>query len=127
MFSTMLKMAGWDGVAVIGKADSPVYINIVDDKVTLEDAKALWGLTTWECQEEIWKRSGVRYGQEWQKLDNGFTLQRPAIVTTGPAGENFIGVARSFTVAAPAARADSAASSVKNLKAVAVIGTGASK
>jgi aldehyde:ferredoxin oxidoreductase len=33
MFSTLLKMAGWDGVAVIGKADSPVYINIIDDKV----------------------------------------------------------------------------------------------
>ena len=78
MFSTMLKMAGWDGVAVVGKADSPVYINIVNDKVTIEDARALWGLTTWECQEEIWKRSGVRYGEEWQQIDGGYTLQRPA-------------------------------------------------
>jgi aldehyde:ferredoxin oxidoreductase len=80
-FAAMLKLAGWDGVAVIGRADSPVYINIVDDKVTLENAKDLWGMTTWKCQEEIWKRTGVRYGMDWQALDGGFTLQRPAIVT----------------------------------------------
>ena len=71
LFSTWLKMAGWDGVAVMGRADSPVYINIIDDKVTLEDAKELWGLDSWKCQEEIWKRSGVRYGEEWQEFDNG--------------------------------------------------------
>lgn len=40
-FAPMLKLAGWDGVVAIGKADSPVYINIVDDKVTLEDAREL--------------------------------------------------------------------------------------
>ena len=92
-FSTMLKLAGWDGVAVIGRADAPVYINIVDDKVTIEDAKDLWGMTTWKCQEEIWKRSGVRYGMDWQLLDGGYTLQRPSIVTIGAAGENMTRVA----------------------------------
>ena len=75
-----------------GKSDSPVYINIVDDKVTIEDAKALWGLTRWETQEEIWKmestKAPVRYGAEWQKLGDSYTTQRPAIVTIGPAGEN---------------------------------------
>ncbi len=129
MFSTMLKMAGWDGVAVIGKADSPVYINIVDDKVTLEDAKALWGLTTWECQEEIWKRSGVRYGQEWQQLDKGYTLQRPAIVTIGPAGENLTRVA-SLVHGGGSGAGQGGFGGVfgsKNLKAVAVIGTGSIK
>jgi len=125
-FATMLKMAGWDGVAVIGKADSPVYINIVDDKVTIEDAKALWGLTTWECQEEIWKRSGIRYGQEWQKLDSGYTLQRPAIVTMGPAGENLTRVA-SLVHGGGNGAGQGGFGGVfgsKNLKAVAVIGTG---
>jgi aldehyde:ferredoxin oxidoreductase len=126
MFSTMLKMAGWDGVAVLGKADSPVYINIVDDKVTIEDAKALWGLTTWECQEEIWKRSSVRYGQEWQKLDGGYTLQRPAIVAIGPAGEHLTRVA-SLIHGGGSGAGQGGFGGVfgsKNLKAVAVTGSG---
>jgi aldehyde:ferredoxin oxidoreductase len=125
MFSTFMKMAGWDGVAVIGRAESPVYINIVDDKVTIEDAKDLWGLTTWECQEEIWKRTGVRYGQEWQEFDGRYTLQRPAIVTIGPAGENMTRVA-SLVHGGGSGAGQGGFGGVfgsKNLKAIAVIGT----
>ena len=92
VFASFLKFAGWDGIVIEGKSNSPVYLNIVDDKVTLEDAKSLWGLDTWKTQEEIWKehssRDFIRYGSQWQKLDKGYTLQRPAIVTIGPAGEN---------------------------------------
>ncbi len=129
VFAMMLKMAGWDGVAVVGKADSPVYINIVDDKVTFENARDLWGLTTWECQEEIWKRTGVRYGQEWQKLDTGLTLQRPAIVTIGPAGENMTRVA-SLVHGGGSGAGQGGFGGVfgsKNLKAVAVVGSGGIK
>ena len=124
-FGTMLKLAGWDGVAAIGKADSPVYINIVDDKVTLEDAKDLWGLTTWECQEEIWKRSGIRYGQEWVDLDGSYTLQRPAIVTMGAAGENMTRVS-SLVHGGGSGAGQGGFGGVfgsKNLKAVAVVGS----
>jgi aldehyde:ferredoxin oxidoreductase len=39
-FGTMMKLAGWDGVVVHGKADRPVWINIINDKVTIEDAVA---------------------------------------------------------------------------------------
>ncbi len=129
VFSTWLKMAGWDGVAVIGRADSPVYINIIDDKVTLEDAKELWGLDAWKCQDEIWKRSGVRYGEEWQEFDNGFSLQRPAIVTTGPAGTNMTRVA-SLVHGGGSGAGQGGFGGVfgsKNLKAIAVIGTGGIK
>jgi aldehyde:ferredoxin oxidoreductase len=129
MFSTWLKMAGWDGVAVIGRAESPVYINIVNDKVTLEDAKALWGLTSWECQEEIWKRSGIRYGQEWQEIDGRYTLQRPAIVTIGAAGENMTRVA-SLIHGGGSGAGQGGFGGVfgsKNLKAIAVVGTGGIK
>jgi aldehyde:ferredoxin oxidoreductase len=128
-FSTMLKMAGWDGVAVIGKADSPVYINIVDDKVTLEDAKDLWGMDSWKCQEEIWKRSGVRYGEEWIKYDGGLTLQRPAIVTMGPAGDNMTRIA-SLVHGGGSGAGQGGFGGVfgsKNLKAVAAVGTGGIK
>lgn len=125
-FAPTLKMAGWDGVVVIGKSDSPVYINIIDDKVTIEDAKALWGLTTWETQEEIWKRTGVRYGQEWQEFEKGHTLQRPAIVTIGPAGENMTRVA-SLVHGGGSGAGQGGFGGVfgsKKLKAIAVLGTG---
>lgn len=33
-----LKFAGYDAIIIEGKADTPVYINIVDDKVEIKDA-----------------------------------------------------------------------------------------
>jgi len=129
MFATMLRMAGWDGVSVIGRAEHPVYINIIDDKVTIEDARSLWGLNSWECQEEIFKRTDVRLGGEWGKLDSGWSLQRPQIVTIGAAGENMTRVS-SLVHAGGSGAGQGAFGSVfgsKNLKAVAVLGTGSIK
>lgn len=125
-FAPVLKMAGWDGVVVQGKSDSPVYINILDDKVTIEDAKPLWGLTVWDTQEEIWKKAPVRYGSEWQKLGDNFTTQRPAIVTIGPAGENKSRIA-SLIHGGGSGAGQGGFGGVfgsKNLKAIAVVGTG---
>jgi aldehyde:ferredoxin oxidoreductase len=128
-FAPMLKLAGWDGVVVVGRADAPVYINIVDDRVTLEDAKGLWGLTTWKAQEEIWRRTSVHYGREWQELRKGHTLQRPAIVTIGPAGENRTRVAALVHGGGSGAGQGGFGGvfGSKNLKAVAVLGTGTVK
>jgi len=97
--------------------------------VTLEDATALWGLNVWECQEEIWKRSGIRYGQEWVSLDGGYTMQRPAIVTMGAAGENLTRVA-SLVHGGGSGAGQGGFGGVfgsKNLKAVAVVGSGSLK
>src|SRR4030042_5738290 len=68
-FSAQLKYAGWDGVVVEGAVsgtDDPVWVNIINDKVTIESARTLWGLDTMETQEEIWRRvtPGARFG-EW--------------------------------------------------------------
>lgn len=132
-FSPSLKLAGWDGIVIEGKASSPVYINIVDDAVTLEDAKPLWGLSTWDTQEEIWKilssRASVRYGSEWQKLGSGYTVQRPAIVTIGPAGENRSRIA-SLVHGGGSGAGQGGFGGVfgsKNLKAIAVVGSGSVK
>ena len=88
-FGTMLKTAGWDGVVVEGRADKPVWINIINDKVTVEDAKELWGLDTWETQERILTMVGgrTRFGEEWQQIGSAYTTGRPQIVCIGPAGE----------------------------------------
>jgi aldehyde:ferredoxin oxidoreductase len=44
-FGTMMKLAGWDGIIVEGSSDKPVWINIINDKVKIEEAKELWGWT----------------------------------------------------------------------------------
>ena len=42
-FPSELKCAGYDGVIVSGKAKSPVYILVTDDKAEIMDAKHIWG------------------------------------------------------------------------------------
>ena len=130
-FAAFLKFAGWDGIVIEGASRTPVYLNIVDDKVTLEDAKELWGLDTWKTQEEIWKahsqKNNVRYGEEWLILGNRYTIQRPAIVTIGPAGENKSRIA-SLIHGGGSGGGQGGFGGVfgsKNLKAIVVIGTGA--
>ena len=128
-FAPFLKFAGWDGVVVEGRSESPVYINIVDDKVTLEDAKPFWGLDTWKTQEEIWKAqsagNSIRYGEAWQEIGTRYTTLRPAIVTIGPAGENKARIA-SLIHGGGSGAGQGGFGGVfgsKNLKAIVVIGT----
>lgn len=55
-----LRMAGWDGVWLTGKAEKPVYLWIQDDKVELRDASALWGQDTYEVQESVKRETGIQ-------------------------------------------------------------------
>ena len=50
-FGIHLKKAGWDGIVIRGKAKTPVYIDINNDMVKIEDAAGLWGKNTEETQE----------------------------------------------------------------------------
>ena len=91
-WAPMLKYAGFDGVAVQGKSETPVWINIINGKVTIEDASGLWGLNTHETQEEIWKIvTGDADVRDWWDVgtmrDGGRTTAKPAVVCIGPAGE----------------------------------------
>ena len=127
-FATMLKLAGWDGVVVQGKADRPVWINIVNDKVTIEDAKSLWGLNTFETQGNITAMVGgrTRFGDEWQQIGDDFTTARPQIVCIGPVGESMSRVAALIHGSGVSARTGGFGGvfGSKNLKAISVIGTG---
>ena len=133
VFASFLKFAGWDGIVIEGKSSSPVYLNIVDDRVTIEDAKHLWGLDTWKTQQEIWKeqstQKAIRYGEQWQKLERGYTIQRPAIVTIGPAGENKSRIAALIHNGGSGGGQGGFGGvfGSKNLKAVAVLGTSSIK
>lgn len=131
-FATMLKQAGWDGVVLEGKADKPVWINIINDKVTIEDAKTLWGLDIYQTQEKIYQMvMGVRYkfGDEWGKAGDGFTTNEPSIVSIGPAGEKLARIA-SLVHGSGSGGGQGGFGGVfgsKNLKAISAIGTGSVK
>ncbi len=130
-FSAMLKYAGWDGIVIEGKADKPVWLNIVNDHVAIEDAKWLWGLDTWETQEEIWRAvSGSRDFRDWIAAgagrDGGRTTQRPAVLTIGPAGEHLNRNASLVHDAGNGAGQGGFGGvwGAKNLKVISVLGTG---
>lgn len=130
--SAMLKYAGWDGIVIEGRADQPVWIDIRDGDVQIRDCAdlSLWGTDTQECQQRIWSyvAGGERYGA-WLEpggKGRGQTTQRPAVLATGPAGENLSRMACLIHDASNAAGQGGfgAVFGSKNLKAISVIGTG---
>jgi aldehyde:ferredoxin oxidoreductase len=69
-FGMALKTAGYDGLIIGGKSESPVLIRIDAQGVRFDDASPLWGLDTVESQEQ---------------LDPG---KKDGALVIGPAGEN---------------------------------------
>ena len=131
-FSAMLKYAGWDGIVIEGRAGEPVWIDIRDEDVQIRDCAglSLWGTDTWECQQRIWSdvAGDEGYG-DWREPagpEGRLTTQRPAVLATGPAGENLSRVACLIHDASNASGQGGfgAVFGSKNLKAVSVMGTG---
>ncbi len=54
-FGAELKYAGYDLLLIQGRAPEPVYLHIVDDRVEIRSAQALWGQTVWDT--EAWLKS----------------------------------------------------------------------
>lgn len=52
-FAAQMKFAGYDVIIIEGKAKSPVWLKIKDDKVSLEKADFLWGKGTRATTEEM--------------------------------------------------------------------------
>ncbi len=75
-FSPDLKRAGYDGILIDGKANTPVYISITDDGAQIMDASHLWGKDIYEATDIL------------KALDKSFK-----ILTIGPAGENLVKIA----------------------------------
>ncbi len=69
-----LKSTGYDMIIISGKSDSPVYLEIIDDKVNIVDAKNLWGKTVEESTDYIYSKYGKTIGN----------------LLIGPAGENLV-------------------------------------
>ncbi len=130
-FSAMLKYAGWDGVVIEGAADSPVWIDIRDEKIEIKDARSLWGLDTWETQQRLWQ--AVMQSEEYLKLNRSVMRKKdgdqglkPAVLTIGQAGENLSRVACLIHDAGHAAGQGGFGGvwGGKKLKAISVLGTG---
>jgi len=108
-FAAELKRAGYDGIVIQGKADSPVYISIHDSRVEIKDAASLWGLTN----------SATR------KIIQGELGGTPRILSIGPGGENRTRIAIILTdVGSAGSMGFGSVMGSKNLKAVAVKGSG---
>jgi len=88
-----LKAAGWDGIVIEGKSDKPIWVNIVNDKVTFMDASGLWGKDTFTTQQQIWDlvTSGLQaegwyqFGSSWMQEE---PTQKPAVYALSSAGKS---------------------------------------
>lgn len=108
-FGIMLKKAGYDGIVIQGKAETPVYLFINDKKVEIKDAGKMWGKDSYEATELISSELG----------------NNVSIACIGQAGEKEVAIAsividkHSFVGRCGLG----AVMGSKNLKAIAVRGT----
>ena len=70
-----LKQAGYDQIIITGKAERPVYLKIINEKVEICNAEPLWGKNVWETEKLIKEELG----------DNDVQ-----IASIGQAGENLV-------------------------------------
>ena len=110
-FAHELKYAGYDAIIVQGKAPEKVYLHIRNDTVEIRPASRIWGLETLEMEGAL-------------KVE----LDDPdyRIAGIGPAGENGVRIAciMNDTDRAAGRTGLGAVMGSKNLKAIAVRGTG---
>ena len=108
-FGPELKFAGYDGLIVQGKADRPVVLVIMDNKMRLVEATDLWGRDAFETQKTL----TATYGKGVRSL------------CIGPAGENRVHFAAivSDSGYAAAKTGMGAVMGSKNLKAIVVKGS----
>ena len=109
-FAPELKWAGYDAVVIYGKAPKPAYLWITDHKAEILDATRLWGLDTYQTQQMIWKLHGPK----------------TRVMVIGRAGETKSRIACILTDTGDASGQGGygGVMGAKNLKAIAVRGTG---
>jgi aldehyde:ferredoxin oxidoreductase len=58
-FGPELRMASWDGIWITGKAEKPVYLVIRDSQVEIRPADSIWGKDTYETQDAVKQETGI--------------------------------------------------------------------
>ena len=110
-FGAELKAAGWDAIFVSGVAPSPQYLMVTDDRIELKDAAHLWG------QDTVATETGIQNAAADPKI---------RIACIGPASEKLSLISGIINDRGRAAARSGvgAVMGSKNLKALAVRGTG---
>lgn len=72
--------AGFDAIILTGKSAEPTVLSIHPEGVSFHHAGDLWGMETFQAEEEAVKRFATK--------SEGF--RKPGAITIGPAGENLI-------------------------------------
>lgn len=104
-----MKAAGYDIIVIEGASDTPVYINVHDDKVTVEDASEVWGMTTSMTTKTLAQKHGKGVN----------------VTSIGLAGENMLNLSCLITgVAHCAGGGLGKIFGSKKLKAIVMYGTG---
>jgi len=102
-----LKYAGYDALAVKGRAERPSYLYIHDGTVETKDASALWGLSAFDTAESIRAEMG----------------KGVSILAIGPAAENLVVFATALADAGSSVSGGMGSiMGSKKLKAIAVAG-----
>ena len=110
-FGAEMKFAGWDMIIFEGRSPTPVYLSLIDDQATLHDASDLWGTSVWHTDEAI-------------KAKHQDPMMH--VATIGKPGENGVLYAAIVNDQHRAAGRSGVGTVMgsKNLKAVAIRGTG---
>ena len=108
-FGLLLKSAGYSNMIITGKADSPVYIKILDDKVEILDATSIYGKDINEATDDLWRRHG----------------SHNSVLAIGEAGENQVAISLALVdkIHTWGKGGLGAVMGSKNLKAILVNGT----
>jgi len=109
-FPVELKFAGYDALIIEGKAKDHTYVSIKNGEVKFRSAKKVWGMKTTDTQ---------------QIIKNELNDQNVRIACIGPAGERLSKMACIINELRAAGRKGlGAVMGSKNLKAIAIRGTG---
>jgi len=84
-FPSELRFAGYDGVIVTGRAKSPVYILVTDDKGEIREASHVWGKEAFETIRMLNNEVREELGR---RAPNVGKWREPGMIYCGPAGEN---------------------------------------
>ncbi len=110
-FGAQMKYAGYDHIVISGRSETPVWLDIEDDRVRIVDAGSLWGLGVEAAGDRLRQRIGASAG----------------VLAIGPAGENRSVMAMAFVdaISTLGRGGFGAVMGSKNLKAIGVRGSGA--
>ncbi|MBU4345377.1 MAG: aldehyde ferredoxin oxidoreductase family protein [Desulfobacteraceae bacterium] len=112
-FGAELKYSGLDMIIVEGRAEFPVILSILDDKIVIQPALEYWGRTTSET-ENLFKNS----------LSDTWAARDTYLLSIGPAGEKLVPIANVINdgFLSVGGAGIGAVMGSKNLKAIAVKG-----